>query len=254
MKLNKRLLFGIVSIALAAVVALIGIPMVLGKGSATVNIVRVKSPIEKGSIITAEQLETVEVSSHGLPANVATDTKQVVGNYATVDMVAGDYFLPSKVSASSPEKDVILSKLPDGKSAISMSVQSLAGVLSNKLRAEDIVSVYSYVDGEAVIVDELKYVRIIAVSNASGTNIEDAVGDESRMAATVTFLADELQAQKLVEIEKESPMHLVLVSRGNAKRAEELLAEQDVILEDIRWRKMFEETDSDILIEYEVIE
>ena len=254
MKLNKRLLFGIVSIALAAVVALIGIPMVLGKGSATVNIVRVKSPIEKGSIITAEQLETVEVSSHGLPANVATDTKQVVGNYATVDMVAGDYFLPSKVSASSPEKDVILSKLPDGKSAISMSVQSLAGVLSNKLRAEDIVSVYSYVDGEAVITDELKYVRIIAVSNASGTNIEDAVGDESHMAATVTFLADELQAQKLVEIEKESPVHLVLVSRGNSKRADELLTEQDVILEDIRWRKMFEETGSDILIEYEVIE
>ena len=254
MKLNKRLLFGIVSIALAAVVALIGIPMVLGKGSANVNIVRVKTAIEKGSIITAEQVEMVEVSSHGLPANVATDTKQVVGNYATVDMVAGDYFLPSKVSASSLEKDVILSKLPDGKSAISMSVQSLAGVLSNKLRAEDIVSVYSYVDGEAVVVDELKYVRIIAVSNASGTNIEDAVGDESRMAATVTFLADELQTQKLVEIEKESPMHLVLVSRGNSKRAEELLAEQDVILEDIRWRKMFEETDSDILIEYEVIE
>ena len=48
MKLNKRLLFGIVSIVLAAVVALIGIPMVLGKGSANVNIVRVKTAIEKG--------------------------------------------------------------------------------------------------------------------------------------------------------------------------------------------------------------
>ena len=35
-------------------------------------------------------------------------------------------------------------------------------------------------------------------------------------------------------------MHLVLVSRGSAKRAEELLAEQDVILEDLAWQRELE--------------
>ena len=189
MRMNKRLLFGIISIALAAVIALIGIPAVIGQSNTKINIVRVKEAIEEGTVVTAEQLEMAEVSSHGLPANVATDFTQVVGTYALVDLVPGDYFLPTKVSTESPEKDTILKKLTGDKIAVSMSVQSLAGVLSNKLRTDDIVSVYSYEDGEVVKVEELQYVRIIAVTNSNGTNIEDAVGDESRMAATITFLS-----------------------------------------------------------------
>ena len=37
----------------------------------------------------------------------------------------------------------------------------------------------------------------------------------------------------MIEIENEHPMHLTLVSRGDTKRAKELLAEQDEILEQI---------------------
>lgn len=79
MKMNKRLLFGIISIALAAVIALIGIPAVIGQSNTKLQIVRVKETIEEGTVVTAEQLEMAEVSSHGLPANVATDLTQVVG-------------------------------------------------------------------------------------------------------------------------------------------------------------------------------
>ncbi len=247
MKMNRRMLFGIISIALAAVIALIGIPAVMGQGNTKINIVRVKSPIEKGAVISADSLEMAEVSAHGLPANVATDMAQVVGTYALVDLVPGDYFLPSKVSSSIPECDPILNKLPDGKVAISMSVKSLAGILSNKLRADDIVAVYSYNDdGEIEVMEELQYVRIIAVSNANGTNVEDAVGDESRMASTITFLADDLQAQRMIEIEQEKPMHMVLVSRGDVKRAKELLAAQDAILEEIREEMENEYEDDDM--------
>ena len=237
MKMNRRMLFGIISIALAAVIALIGIPAVIGQGNTKINIVRVKTAIEEGTVIIADSLEMAEVSSHGLPAGVATDFSQVVGTYALVDLVPGDYFLPSKVSQTTPDRDPILSKLPDDKIAISMSVQSLAGILSNKLRTDDIVAIYSYnEDGEIEVVEELQYVRIIAISNSNGTNIEDAVADESRMASTITFLADDLQAQKMIEIENENPMHLVLVSRGDIKRAKELLNTQDEILDEIRER------------------
>ena len=144
MKLNRRMLFGIISIALAAVIALIGIPAVIGQGNTKINIVRVKTATPEGTVIVADSLEMAEVSSHGLPAGVATDFAQVVGTYALVDLVPGDYFLPTKVSQTSPDKDPILSKLPDDKIAISMSVQSLAGILSNKLRTDDIVAIYSY--------------------------------------------------------------------------------------------------------------
>ena len=115
MKMNRRMLFGIISIALAAVIALIGIPAVIGQGNTKINIVRVKTAIEEGTVIVADSLEMAEVSSHGLPANVATDFAQVVGTYALVDLVPGDYFLPSKVSQTTPDRDPILSKLPDDK-------------------------------------------------------------------------------------------------------------------------------------------
>ncbi len=241
MKLNKRMLFGIVSIALAAVIALIGIPAVLNQGNDTVKVIRAKSQIEKGSVITAEMVEVAEVGSQGLPTGVATDTAQVVGTYAVVDIMQGDYFLPTKVSSTSPKKDAILEKLPDGMTAVSMSVQSLAGALSNKLRAEDIVSLYCIENGEVVNPAELQYVRIIAVTNANGTNIEDAIGDESRMAATLTFLVTERQAKKMIEIENSSPLHVALVTRGNSKKAKRLLEEQTLILEQIEYDEQWAE-------------
>ena len=232
MKLNKRMLFGIISIVLAAVIAFIGIPAVSQQNNTTVHIVRVRTAIAAGSVITAEALEMAEVSAQNLPANVATDFSQVVGSYANVDLVAGDYFLPAKVSRTASDKDPLLGMLPEEHIAVSVSVQSLAGILSNKLRADDIVSIYSRSsDGKFEVVDELRYVRIIAVTNANGTNIEDAVEDESRMASTVTFLLNDRQAQKLITIEHEHPMHLVLVSRGDIHRAVELLNEQKAILD-----------------------
>lgn len=235
MKLNRRMLFGIISIVLAVVIAFVGIPAVIGQTNKKVNIVRVVKPIEKGATIVADALEIVEVGSYGLPANVATDMKQVVGYYALVDLVPGDYFLPSKVGGEPIDKDPILSELPDGKVAISMSVKSMAGILSNKLKSEDIVSIYSYNDdGEIEVVSELQYVRIIAISNASGTNIEDVSSDESSIAYTITFLVDDLQAEKIITIENEGPMHLALVSRGDSKRSKELLDIQDDILDRIR--------------------
>ncbi len=245
------MLFGIISIALAAVIALIGIPAIIGQTNTKANIVRVKANIEKGTVITAEQVEMAEVSTHGLPANVATDNSQVVGKYALVDLVPGDYFLPTKVSSESPEKDAILSKLKGDKIAVSMSVQSLAGTLSNKLRTDDIVAIYTFVDGETVKPEELQYVRIIAISNSNGTNIEDAVGDESRMASTITFLVTDRQAAKMVEIENSSRMHIALISRDDTKRAKELLAEQEEILEQIELEESEEEEEGEFDFDFE---
>jgi Flp pilus assembly protein CpaB len=112
MKLNKRMTFGIISIILAALVALIGIPAVIGQANAKTNIVRVKANIERGSVITAEQVEMVQVSANGLPDGVATEYTQILGKYALVDLVVGDYFLPTKVSSMSPDTVPVATVLP----------------------------------------------------------------------------------------------------------------------------------------------
>ncbi len=233
MRMNKRMLFGCVSIALAAVVALVGIPAVTSQSSAKVKIVRAVAGIEKGTVITEEQVELVEIGSHGLAEGTITDTGQVVGLYALCDFVPGDAFLPAKVSPTSPETDTILTKLSGDKMAVSLSVNSLAGSLSNKLRADDIVTIYSYENGVVVQPEELRYVRIIAVTNADGINLDDAIGEDSRMAATVTFLVDTQQAETMVDIENAARLHLALVSRGDIDHAKELLAEQEQVLTEL---------------------
>lgn len=52
MKMNNRFIYGILSLILAAIVAFIAIPTVTSKTSHTTQIVRMKSDVARGSIVT----------------------------------------------------------------------------------------------------------------------------------------------------------------------------------------------------------
>ena len=52
---------GILSIVLAAVIAFIAIPAVTSRTSSTCEIVRMKAAVARGTLITAEDLELVEL-------------------------------------------------------------------------------------------------------------------------------------------------------------------------------------------------
>ena len=100
MKMNNRFIYGILSIALAAIIAFIAIPAVTSRTRSTCGIVRMKAAVTRGTPITADDLEIVEVGGFNLPDSVARRIEDVAGTYAATDLYPGDYILPEKVSSA----------------------------------------------------------------------------------------------------------------------------------------------------------
>lgn len=238
MKMNNRFIYGILSIVLAAIIAFIAIPAVTSKTSSTCEIVRMKNTVTRGTLITAEDIELVEVGGFNLPDSVARKLEDVTGTYAAADLYSGDYLLPEKVSSVPLSSDLVLNEIPDGKVAISITTQTLATGLSDKLQDGDIIRLYHY-DDENVLepvtdIPELRFVKVLAVTDSKGLDIDYTAppeeDEERQQTATITVLATPEQAMLLTRYENEGLLHVALINRGNAELAEELLARQDEIL------------------------
>lgn len=238
MKLNNRFIYGILSIILAVIIAFIAIPAVTSKTSSTTEIVRITVPVTRGTQITAEQVELVEVGGFNIPDAIARKTEDVVGTYAAADLFAGDYILPEKVSSTPLSSDLSLNGIPDGMVSISISTRTLATALSDKLQADDIIRLYHY-DDENVLepvtdIPELRFVKVLSVTDPDGLNIDyttpPAEDEEKQRTATITVLATPEQALLLTRYENEGMLHVALISRGNEALTNELLKRQTEIL------------------------
>lgn len=233
MKLNNRFIFGLLSILLAAVIAFVALPTIAKQTNGKTEIVRITKPVLKGEQISADNTETVEVGSYNLPPNIARSLNDVKGLYATADLSQGDYILTSKISAVPVSSDIALNNIPSGQVAISLTVKTLASGLSDKLQPNDIIRVYHFLDA-AEEVPELRYVRVLSVTDAKGVNVdntkEPVEDEEKQQSATITVLASPEQARVITSLENDG---VALISRNNEKLAEELLAEQDAILQEI---------------------
>ncbi len=238
MKMNNRFIYGILSIALAAVIAFIAIPAVTSRTGSTCEIVRMKSAVTRGTPITADDLEIVEVGGFNLPDSIARRIEDVAGTYAATDLYPGDYILPEKVSSAPLSSDLSLNAIPDGMVAISVTTQTLATALSDKLQGGDIIRLYHYDDDNALEpvsdIPELRFVEVLSVSDSKGLDVDytrpPEEDEERQQTATITVLATPEQAMLLTRYENEGVLHVALVSRGNGKLAEELLERQSEIL------------------------
>ena len=249
MKVNSRFLYGILSILLAAIIAFIAIPTVTRKTNSTVEIVRITTALDRGDPITAKDVELAEVGGFNLPDNVATKLEDVIGTYAASSLYPGDYILSGKVSSTPLSSDLTLNAIPDGMVAISITVQSLAAGLSDKLQSGDIIRLYHYNDLSGTLnvvqdIPELKFVKVLSVSDSKGLDIDytkQPEEDEERLqTATLTVQATPEQAILLTQYENEGMLHVALISRGNEALAKELLNQQAEIL-----TQLYENEDAD---------
>ena len=74
--------------------------------TARVEVVRAVGDFEKGDKITSDKLEVVSVDKSSLPDATILNKDEIVGKYAIIDIMAGDYFTPVKISDKRPETDV----------------------------------------------------------------------------------------------------------------------------------------------------
>mgnify|MGYP000691924225 FL=1 len=249
MKVNSRFLYGILSILLAAIIAFIAIPTVTRKTNSKVEIVRITTALDRGDPITAKDVELAEVGGFNLPDNVATKLEDVIGTYAASSLYPGDYILSGKVSSTPLSAYLTLNSVPVGMGAISITVQSLASGLSYKLQSRDIIRLYHYNDLSGTLnvvqdIPELKFVKVLAVSDSKGLDIDYTKQpeeyEERLQTATLTVQATPEQAILLTQYENEGMLHVALISRGNEALAKELLNQQAEIL-----TQLYENEDAD---------
>ena len=234
---RNRTVIGVLCILLALIICFGVTPLFSRSASEKTEIVRVTMDIKEGDEITAEMVQTVEVGAYNLPQNLMTDKKEVIGKYATADLVAGDYILSSKLSAVPAAENAYLYNLDGTKQAISVTIKSFATGLSGKLESGDIVTVIvaDYQGkGETAIPPELQYVEVISVTASSGYDANTGeVVDEKELPSTVTLLVTTEQAKVLAELEQDSELHLALVYRGTPENAAKFIAAQDALIEEL---------------------
>ena len=134
---GNRTIIGIICIVLALLITFGVAPLVNRLADQKVNIVRLRNDVERGHIITAEDIEIAKVGAYNLPDNVIKDGNAVVGKYAATDLYAGDYLFYNKLSTESKSASDVLLGLDGSKVAVSVAISTFAGGLSDKLENGD---------------------------------------------------------------------------------------------------------------------
>ena len=239
--LKNRTVLGVVCIVLALIICFAITPLFNAAKSHTMKIIRIKSNVKIGQEITSKDIENVEVGAYNMPSDVLQKSEDVVGKYVAMDMVKGEYVLPTKISDTPSSENVYLYNLTGEKRAISITIPSFAGGLSGKLISGDIVSIIA-VDykeqGKTLVPKELQYVEVIAVTDSKGNDDETVTikpdgEEEKELPETVTLLVTPLQANILAELEAEGEIHVALVYRGTVENAQRFIAAQEKLLEEL---------------------
>lgn len=230
--MKNRTIIGIVCIVLALILTFAIAPLVNKMAESRVDIVRMKNDVIQGHQISENDVETVKVGGYNLPANVILKKESVVGRFATTDLKAGDYLLPSKLTDTSDKAADVFRTLTGDKQAISITIQTFAGGLSGKLQNGDIVQlvVFENAQTKAHIPAALTYVRVITTTTADGADKDELTVNEDgtyELPSTVTLLVNQAQAKLLVEYENKGRIHADLVYRGDEATAQKFLDAQD---------------------------
>lgn len=239
--LKNRTVLGIICIALALIICFAITPLFNASKSSTMKIIRIKNDVKIGQQLTSKDIENVEVGAYNMPSEVLQKSEDVVGKYATMEMLKGEYVLPTKISDTPASENAYLYGLTGEKRAISITIPSFAGGLSGKLISGDIVSVIA-VDykeqGITLVPEELQYVEVIAVTDSKGNDDETVTirpdgEEETELPETVTLLVTPMQANILAELEAEGEIHISLVYRGSADNAQKFITAQEKLLEEL---------------------
>ncbi|MFI3327384.1 MAG: Flp pilus assembly protein CpaB [Clostridia bacterium] len=188
----------------------------------TITAYKITSDISKGTAITDEMISQITVNANGM-SEVITDETDIVGKYASYDLISGQFVYENSVADSQSEVLEGMEKVADGKIAYSISVKSLASSTSDKILSGDIVTVFVNLNGESIQPIELKYVEVLSATTGDGLEKTSSSGES---ISTITFLVTEKQALLLNEYEYSASMHLALVHRGEDDVKISLLDEQ----------------------------
>ena len=212
---QNKIVIGVICIVIAAILAFFFIPSINKSKSNTERIYAFKKPVAEGTKIEESMLTEKEVGSYGLSQSIVKDKSKIVGKYAACDIMPDDLILSSKLSdyAANQELDKVMN---NGNVLVTVSLDSVASAVGNHLKSGDIISIVGYINDTVVSYEELKALEVYSIENENAEKLEDVKNDEEaeHLASTVTLIANQVQAEKLIQIEYSGKVHEVFVKRG----------------------------------------
>lgn len=226
---KNRTVLGITCIVVAFIICFVISPILSSTGNKTITIVRVDTDIKSGDEITKDKVSEIRVSASNQASSVINSSKDVIGKYATMDMIKGDNVLKEKISDTPYVENTYFADLDGTNRAISVTLKNFANGLSGKLKPGDIVSVIApdyKQTGITLVPSDLQFVEVIAVTSDSGIDVDKDTEEEKELPSTVTLLVSDKQSLTLAELENAGTIHMSLVYRGSREKADEFLKAQ----------------------------
>lgn len=234
--LKNRVVIGVLCITAGLLFSFVALPALQDSDQeALISVIRMKTPVEAGTLITADMLGTVDVPE-SIAAGGITDASSVIGQYANTDLYAGDFLTSEKLSTTLSAQDPFSAGTDKGKMVVSITLPSLASGVSGRLLPGDIVSIMAFPKNdqpisvepetgeepestlEAVIYPELQYIEVCMISANDGSDaiVDSNPGEdeENSLPVTVSLYATKAQALKLAELEQQGVIHLAFIARG----------------------------------------
>ena len=215
---QNKIVVGVICIVIAAILAFFFLPSISKSKSNTEKIYAVKNAVAEGTKIEESMLVEKEVGSYGLPQSIIKDKDKIVGKYASCDIAPDDLILSSKLSdyAANQKLDKVMSQ---GNMLVTVSLDSVASAVGNHLKSGDIISIVGYANDAVVVYEELKALEVYSIENENAEKLEDVENNEEaeHLASTVTLIANQVQAEKLIQAEYSGKVHAVFVKRGAVK-------------------------------------
>ncbi|MBQ2923285.1 MAG: Flp pilus assembly protein CpaB [Clostridia bacterium] len=215
---QNKIVVGVICIVIAAILAFFFLPSISKSKSNTEKIYAVKNAVAEGTKIEESMLVEKEVGSYGLPQSIIKEKDKIVGKYASCDITPDDLILSSKLSdyAANQKLDKVMSQ---GNMLVTVSLDSVASAVGNHLKSGDIISIVGYANDAVVVYEELKALEVYSIENENAEKLEDVENNEEaeHLASTVTLIANQVQAEKLIQAEYSGKVHAVFVKRGAVK-------------------------------------
>lgn len=214
-----------------------GLPLIVQNSKEEeTEVVVTRKQIAKGEEIRAESVSTLKVKKDELLSTYFYDMSAVVGQYAQSDIQIGSLLNDIVISTKQPESNSYLKDIPEGKSAIAVTIITAAGSVAKKIEAGDIVTIYGIPPNEgmsftawATSYPEIEYVRVL--STITGGDEVAKETEETQTTAekdtTITLLVDKLQARLLSGLNNNAIIHMALASRGDEQKAKDMLSKQE---------------------------
>ena len=215
---QNKIVVGVICIVIAAILAFFFLPSISKSKSNTEKIYAVKNAVAEGTKIEESMLVEKEVGSYGVPQSIIKEKDKIVGKYASCDITPDDLILSSKLSdyAANQKLDKVMSQ---GNMLVTVSLDSVASAVGNHLKSGDIISIVGYANDAVVVYEELKSLEVQSIENENAEKLEDVENNEEaeHLASTVTLIANQVQAEKLIQAEYSGKVHAVFVKRGAVK-------------------------------------